>query len=262
MHIDRMASMSPTSAKSKRRDMGSKEEMNKYRTTARVVGLVYLAGFAVGIGGNMLIQSNISAPDHLSTVSANSMMVALGAVLWLMAVIGDAAHGVLMFPILKRHSERMAVGYLAFRIVDATFIAVFVLLLLFQIPLGNEYLKAASSDAFYLQALSNVTVHASQYAYAIGMSALGVSGLFLCYTLYKEKLVPRILAVWGLIGYSVILVGMLTDIMGSGLGLVSSLPGGLWEIFIGGWLVAKGFSSSAFVSEPASPSILVEPVAP
>src|ERR1017187_10091323 len=99
------------------------KKMDKYRTTARVVGVVYLAGFVVGIVGNGLIQSILGAPNHLSTVCANSMTSAIGAILWLMAVVGDAAHGVLMFPVLKPHSERMAFGYLTARIVDAVFIA-------------------------------------------------------------------------------------------------------------------------------------------
>jgi hypothetical protein len=47
--------------------------MNTFRTTARVLGVVYVAGFVVGIGGNILIQSNITAPNHLSTVFANSL---------------------------------------------------------------------------------------------------------------------------------------------------------------------------------------------
>src|SRR6266516_6440539 len=138
--------------------MTTKEGMNIYRTTAIVVGVVYLAGFVVGLVGNGLIQSILGAPDHLSTVSANSMTLAIGAILWLMAVAGDAAHGVLMFPVLKQHSERIAFGYLAARIVDATFIAIMVLFLLFQIPLGSEYLKATASDAPYLQVLSAVSV--------------------------------------------------------------------------------------------------------
>ncbi len=140
-----------------------------YRTTARIVGVVYLAGFVVGLGGRRTHQSNLSAPNYLSTVSTNSMMLAIGAVLWLMAVIGDAAHGVLMFPILKQHSERMAVGYLAARIVDAIFIAVMVLFVLLQIPLGGEYLKAAASDASYLQALSALLIQAQLYSYQIGL---------------------------------------------------------------------------------------------
>ena len=240
--------------------MTTREGTNKFRMTAMFVGVMYVAGFVVGIGGNMMIQSTISVPDHLSTVVANSMMVTIGAILWLLAVIGDAAHGVLMFPVLKPHSERMAIGYLAFRIVDAVFIAIMVLFLLLQIPLSSEYLKTAATGNSYLQALSTVTVQASQYAYAIGMSALGVSGLMLCYTLYKSKLVPRFFAIWGLVGYAVIFVGMLSEIMGSGLGLISSLPGGLWEVFMGVWLIAKGFNSTAFVQKSASPSILAEPI--
>src|SRR5258708_40171203 len=99
--------------------MTTKEGMNTYRTTAIVVGAMYLAGFVVGLVGNGLIQSILGAPDHLSTVSANSMILAIGSILWLLAVAEHAAHGVLMFSVLKKHSERISVGYLASRIVLA-----------------------------------------------------------------------------------------------------------------------------------------------
>jgi hypothetical protein len=228
--------------------MTIKGKTNTYRTTATGVGILYLAGFVVGLVGMGLFQSILGGPDHLSTVSANSMLLGFGAVLWLMAVIGDAAHGVLMFPVLKQYGERMAVGYLAFRIVDAVFIAIMVLFVLIQIPLGSEYLQAVASDASFFQALSALFSLAQQYAYQIGMSALGVSGLILCYTLYRAKLVPGWLALWGLVGYATILVGMLSAIMGSGLGDLSSIPGGLWEAFMGVWLIVKGFNSPAIVS--------------
>jgi hypothetical protein len=177
------------------------------------------------------------------------MTLAIGAVLWLMAVAGDAAHGVLMFPILKQNNERIAYGYLAARIVDAIFIAVMVLFILLQIPLGIEYLKAAAAEAHHIQALSAVSVQASQYAYDIAMSTLGIAGLMLCYAFYRTKLIPRWIAVWGLVGYAIIFCGMVSEIMGSGLGLVSSIPGGLWEVFVGVWLIVKGFNSSATISE-------------
>ena len=240
--------------------MTTKENMNTYRTTARVVGVVYLAGFVVGIGGNILIQSILGAPNRLSAVSANSMLLAFGAILWLMAVAGDAAHGILMFPVLKQHSERIAVGYLAARIVDAVFIAVMVLFVLLQIPLGSEYLKAAAPDASSLQALSMVFVQGQLYAYDIGMITLGLAGLMLCYTLYRAKLVPRPLAVWGLVGYAIIFCGMVSEVMGSGLGLASSIPGGLWEVFIGVWLIVKGFSPSPVPSERTTS--LTAPIVP
>jgi uncharacterized protein DUF4386 len=242
--------------------MSTNEVINKFRTTARVVGVVYLLGFVVGIGGNIMIQSILSAPNPLAAIIANGMTLAIGAILWLLPAMGDAAHGVLMFPVLKQNSERMAIGYLATRIFNATFIAVMVLFVLIQIPLASEYLKATASDASILQALSALVARAQLYAYEIGMSAVGVSGLILCYTLYKAKLVPGWLAIWGLIGYATILVGMVSAIMGSGLGDLSSLPGGLWEVFIGVWLIVKGFSSSAVVSQPARTGNLAEPLVP
>ena len=235
--------------------MTAKATSNTYRMTAIVVGVVYLAGFVVGIGGEMLFQSILGVPAYLTTLSANGMTVAIGAVLWLLAVAGDAAHGVLLFPILKQHHERVAVGYLAARIMDALFIAIMVIFILLQIPLGNAYLNAAPADMAALQTLGTIFTHGQHVAYQIGMSTLGVAGLLLCYTLYKATLVPRWLAVWGLVGYAIILVGMVSELMGSGLGLVSSLPGGLWEVFMGVWLIVKGFNASAFAAEPTTSAI-------
>jgi len=229
--------------------MTTKEGMNTYRTTAIIVGMIYLAGFVVGLVGTGLIQSILGAPNYLSTVSVHSMMLAIGAIFWLMAVAGDAAHGVLMFPVLKLHSERLAIGYLASRIIDAVFLAIYALFVLLQIPLGSAYLKAAAPTTFSLQALSTVFIQATPYANNIGWIALGLAGVMLNAVFYRTKLVPRWIAVWGLVGYAIICCGMVSELMGSGLGLFSELPGGLWEMFMGVWLIAKGFNASAFVPQ-------------
>ncbi len=223
--------------------------MNTYRTTARIVGAMYLGGFVVGIGGIVLIQSILSAPDHLAALPASSMLLAFGAVLWLMAAVWDASHGVLMFPVLKQqHNERIAVGYLGFRIMDALLIAIMVLFILLQIPLGGEYLQAGA-DAANLQALSNVFMEGQLYAYNFAMTTLGISGLILCYSFHKSKLIPRPLAVWGLVGYAVILCGSVVEVFGFDLLSIHAIPGGLWEMFIGVWLIVKGFDPSAFASD-------------
>ena len=222
-----------------------------YRMTARIVGVLYLAGMVVGVAGSGLIQSIVAAPDHLSTVTANSMTLAIGAMLVMMAAVWDAAHGILMFPVLKQHGERIAFGYLGYRIVDAVFIGLWVLFLLLQIPLGREYLKAGA-DASYLQALSAVSIQASLYAYQIAMIFVGLAGVLLCYTFYRARMVPRLVAVWGLAGYAIHLGGAVLEVLGFDLGLIPVVPGGLWELFIGVWLIAEGFSSSPLPSEPTT----------
>src|SRR5207302_10910952 len=99
-------------------------------------------------------QSILGASDPLAAVGAGRLLLAVGAMLWLLAVAGDAAHGILMFPVLKQFSERVAFGYFGTRIMDAVFVGVMALLILFQIPLANEYLKGGASET--LQALSAV----------------------------------------------------------------------------------------------------------
>jgi len=232
------------------RTMTREGKMNTFRTTARVVGIVYLVGMVVGIGGNILILSILDAPDSLSAVSANSMLLAIGAVLWLMPAAGDVAHGILMFPVLRPHNERIAVGYLGFRIVNAVFIAVMALLILVQRPLASEYLRAGSSDTSYLQALSTVFMQGQLYAYHFGISAVGVASLMLCFTLFRVRLVPRFLAIWGLVGYAIILCGSVLEVLGFDLLLIHTIPGGLWELFIGVWLIVKGFNSPTTVPGP------------
>ncbi len=218
------------------------------RITARVVGMLYLAGMVLGIGGNIAIQSVLTAGDPLPAIASSGVLLAIGVVCWLFTVAGDVAHGVLMFPILRRRSELSAVGYLASRIADGVLIAVMTLLIAVQVPVGAQFLKAGA-DASYLKALSAVLTEANLYAYDFAMTALGVAGVILCAAFVRTGLIPRWLAVWGLVGYVVILVGSLLQILGFELNSVQAIPGGAWEVFAGVWLIVKGFNPTA-VSRP------------
>lgn len=217
-----------------------------YRKTAIAIGAIYLAGIPAGVGGNILLQSILGATDPLANVAANSGLMAIGALLWVLSgPVADAAHGILMFPIMKRYGERLAYGYFGARIMDAMFVGVMAILILFQLPLASEYVKVGAADTSYLQGLSSVFWQAQLYAYHLGMLTVGVAGVILNYVLYRAQLLPRALSVWGLVGYAVILVGSVFEVMGFDLMLIHTLPGGLWEMLIGGvWLIAKGFSQS------------------
>jgi len=218
---------------------------------AKVVGAIYILGFVVGIAGSVL-----GTPGQLDTVSARSMVIAIGAFLWLLAAAGDAVHGVMMFPILKQNSERIALGYFAARIVEAAIIAVSALFILLQIPLGAEFLKASAAKTSYLHSLSVLFAQSQAYSYQIGMVALGTAGLTLCYGFYRAKLVPQFFMIWGFIGYVSFLGGSMLEILGFNLQLLHTLPGGLWEISIGIWLIVKGFHSVAVISEsPLVPQV-------
>ncbi len=93
----------------------------------------------------------------------------------------------------------------------------------------------------------------SDLAFQISMIALGLGSMPFCYLLYKSKLIPRALSALGLVGYAALLLGMITGMFGlidvtQGAGLLTVVPGGLFELIFPIWLFVKGFNSSTATS--------------
>ena len=83
-------------------------------------------------------------------------------------------------------------------------------------------------------------------AYSIGEATLGVGGLFLCSLLLRTRLIPRFLAVGGLIGYVSLMLGMIAEIFGIHISLMLSIPGIFFEVGLPVWLFIKGFQPAAY----------------
>ena len=94
---------------------------------------------------------------------------------------------------------------------------------------------------------------ANLYAYEFAMITVGVAGLILCTAFLRTGLIPRPLAVWGLVGYLVILTGSVLQVLGFDLHSIHAIPGGLWEGFIGVWLIVKGFNTPTVPLETHEP---------
>ena len=87
----------------------------------------------------------------------------------------------------------------------------------------------------------------------VAEAALGIGSLFFCALLFRTRLVPRFLAAWGFIGYACFAAGNLLERFGvAGAGLVGAMPGGLFELTFGIWLIARGFASTPTVRSRAS----------
>ena len=229
--------------------------MNTNRTIAIIVGALFLIAMVASLLGGGLVESVITAPDYLMSVSENKTQVIIGVLLELINAIGVVGIGVLMFPILKQHNESIATGYLGIRIVEAAFCAVIVISPLSLITLSQQYLTADAGAAAYYQ-----TVGALSMAERTSVTGLlipiffSLGALLFYYLLYQAKLLPRFISVWGFIGAILILILNLLSLnleIGMSIGMVLALPMILNEIFLGIWLIAKGFNPSAIVPRPA-----------
>jgi uncharacterized protein DUF4386 len=152
-----------------------------------------------------------------------------------------ATIGVLVFPVLKPHHELSAYAYLICRAIEGTLLAVGVLGLLLLVPLGQEHAGAGAADASVLPSLALIAQEGNRYAYQFGMISLGLGSLLFCRVLFRARLVPRFMAAWGLVGYVIFLTGSMLEVLGYGVSLALSVPGGLFEVALAVLLIVKGF---------------------
>ena len=234
--------------------MTTKEKMNSNRKIARIVGVLFLTAMVTSLLGGIWLESILTAPDYLITLSASKTQVIIGVLLELtngIAVIGIA---VFMFPIFKKFSEALALGYVALRIIESVIIIAAVISPLTLIALSQEYLTAGAAEAAYFQSLGSsflaVRAHLVGILLAIFFS---LGALLFYYLLYQSKLVPRWISVWGFIGAVSVLTWNLLGTFGISIsaGMILALPIISNEIFLGIWLIIKGFNSSAIASGSA-----------
>ena len=130
-------------------------------------------------------------------------------------------------------------------------LAVGALFLLGLVPLAHQ-LEAGQVTADVAGSLGSLAVDFNTIAYQIGQAGLAFGGTFLCVLLYRTRLVPRFLAGWGVVGYVVHFAGASAEIFGEHVSLFLLIPGGLFELTLAIWLLAKGFGTTTGGRRPAA----------
>ena len=208
--------------------------MKSDRAKLRIVGVLFLSAFlAYGIGTGM-VTGVIEATNPAVELTFKRTQFITGAALMLVNSAIVASIGLLLLPMLVRFNRVIAWFYLAARAIEAVALAAGVMGLLLLItaesPVTQTAIMTASRGNFF--------------AYQTGMAVLGFGSLFFCALLYRCRIVPRFLAAWGFVGYVVFFVGAVLEIAGLPYGIMLSIPGGLFEIAFGIWLIAKGFDNT------------------
>ncbi len=228
--------------------------MNSNRKIAIIVGVLFLIATATFMLGDSLVNSILDDPDYLNNVSENKTKVIIGVLIAFIDGIAIVGIAVFMFPIFKKHNEPIALGYVGFRITEFAIILVYLISPLLLITLSQEYVKAGAPDASNFQTLGAVFQAVRFWAMQMIYIFNFLAGLMLSYLLYKSKLVPRFISVWGFIGYALLLPGTLLSMFGHidmlGILIIFAI-GGLFEILLPIWLFVKGFNSSAIDSGSA-----------
>ena len=182
----------------------------------------------------------------------------MGAFLEVILIIANIGTAVVLWPVLKRVNEILALGFVTARVVECVFIAVGLLSLLSVVTLRQEAAAGAEAGSLVAVGQSLVTLHGWTFLLGPGFVVGIGNGLILGYLMYRSGLVPRSMAILGLIAGPVLLarfVGILFGVIepGSVLGSLMVLPEFVWELAFGIWLIVKGFNPSVIASEKFRP---------
>jgi hypothetical protein len=228
--------------------------MNTDKKTAVLVGALFLTAMVASLVGGCLIESVISIPVTFSSILENEKLLIVGVLLELVNAIAVLGIGILMFTVLKRQNETLASGYLSLRIVEAVFCSLIVISPLSLIKLSRG-LSITGTNATEIQLAGALSIAERASTINLLIPIFFCLGAFLLYSLlYRSKLLPRFISVWGGAGAMLILIMNLSSIfglkIGMGASMILALPIILNEIFMGVWLIVKGFNSQAGLPNP------------
>jgi hypothetical protein len=210
---------------------------------------LFLITYITSIPAFFILYAPVLAdPDYIVGAGADTSVI-LGAFLELLLIIANIATAVVPFAILRRQNEILARGFITARIVESVFIAVGLLSLLTLVTLRQE---AAGADPGSLVLVGSALVALHDWTFLLGPGfVVGVgNGLILGYLMYTSRLIPRYLAVLGLIAGPLLIAAGVAVMFGviEAQGVVQtigSIPEFIWELALGIWLTVKGFNPSA-----------------
>ena len=216
--------------------------MDSDQRTARLFGGLFLLTFVTSIAAVLLYQPALDHKDYVLSGNADGR-IALGALLEIGLVITNIGTAVVLYPIARRYTRTLALGWVASRIVESTMIAVGALSMLTIVTLHKD--GAADHGALLVQAQSLVALHDWTFLFGPGFCVGLGNGMILGYLMFKTGLVPRRFAYLGLVGGPLILVRatlILFDVVEPGDPTdVLAIPEILWEVALSIYPLVRGF---------------------
>ncbi len=219
------------------------------RKTARLAGWLFIVTFVASIPAALLLYTPVL--DHARYIlgAGADSRISLGALLEMILIVANVGTAVVLFPILKRQNERLALGYVTARIMESAFIAIGIVSLLAIVTLRRDVGGVGGAGSLVLVGRSLVAIHDWTFLLGPGWIVGLGNGLILGYLMYRSGLVPRRMAMLGLIGGPLIILSGTAVLFhvfkaGSAPQVIATVPEFFWELSLGIYLIVKGFRPS------------------
>jgi 4-amino-4-deoxy-L-arabinose transferase-like glycosyltransferase len=224
--------------------------MDPLRRTAMIAGGLYLLTFAASIPARFFfLDPVLSDPGYIVGPGADTRVL-VGGLLDMVNALACIATAVVLFSVVKRQNETLAIGFVTSRLLEAAIISVGVVSLFAVVTLRQDVAGAAGADESAMTAIGASLVAIYEWTFLFGPNVMAaVNALLLGTLMYRSGLVPRAIPLIGLIGAPLLLASVTGVVFGThdldaGLHVLAAAPIAFWELSLGVYLVVKGFKPS------------------
>lgn len=230
------------------------------RRAAMLAGGLYLVTFVAGIPPALyLLDPVLTNPDYVLGAGADTRVLT-GGLLDIVNALACVGTAVVLYPVVRRQNQALALGFVTARLLEAAVIVVGVMSLLAVVSLRQQV--AGGADPAALDAVAAGLVAVYDWTFLLGPGLIpGINALLLGTLMYRSGLVPRVIPLMGLVGAPIFLASAVASILGfneqnsvwSGIALPLIF---FWELSLGLYLVIKGFKPAPIT---ASRTVADEP---
>lgn len=221
--------------------------MTPTRRAAILIGALFLLTEVGAIVGRLLYAPVLNTPGYVLGTGRDALVV-VGVLFETVLVIAVVGTAVVLYPVVKRSYPTLALAYVAARILEAAIIVVGILSLLTVLMLRAQS-DGVDDGALEGVAAGLLALQDGTLLFGPGF-ALGIGSILLAALMFVSRLVPRPIAILGLVGGAIITISTVLVLFGvygqfSAIGLLVALPVFAWEVSLAFWLLVKGFNHDA-----------------
>jgi len=216
----------------------------------RTIGLLFLAIMVVGpfsLNLRGLSTSMFESAAFYNDISSNALQMRLSVLLDILAAILSLGIAVMLYPVMKYHNYKLALWYLGLYITYLGVIFVSDIDRLSLISLSENLNE--SSDPGNWNKLGLVLMESYIQAHFISLIIYSAASILLYYFLFITKMVPKLIAGWGILAVLIVFVITWLQIFGIDVSFVFYIQNGVFMLVFTAWLLVKGFAESSLLSD-------------
>jgi hypothetical protein len=216
--------------------------------TSRILGLAFLLQFITSVSSGLVIRPLWLVPDDIRAtmlkIAENPNLLQVNILVDMLTALGVIFLGAMLFIMLRKQNEKMALVALGFYILEGALLAASRIGSFSLLKLSQVYASTGQPES--LLVFGDIALEATDYVGdTLHVLAFCLGAILFYVLLYQSKAVPSWLSLWGLITLIPVLAGTLTAIFDLHLPFILFLPYFPFELVIGIWILVQGIPETA-----------------